>query len=74
MTEEVVMYVVEMVDRNTGASEYILGVYTDNEHAQYATWVEEAVAPADLVPRVSYFELDYIDPVKQDMWEDYIED
>jgi hypothetical protein len=26
------------------------------------------------VPRVSYFEADYIDPVKQDMFEDYIED
>jgi len=53
---------------------YILGVYTDNEHAQYAGWVEEAVAPADAVPRVSYFETNYIDPVKQDIWEDYIED
>jgi hypothetical protein len=74
MAEEVVMYVVEMVNKNTGASEYILGVYTDNEHAQYATWVEEAVAPAELVPRVSYFEPDYIDPIKIDMWEDYIDD
>lgn len=68
------MYVVEMVDKNTGASAYILGVYTDNEHAQYATWVEEAVAPVELVPRVSYFEPDYIDPIKIDMWEDYIDD
>jgi len=68
------MYVVEMVDKNTGVSAYILGVYTDNEHAQYATWVEEAVAPAELVPRVSYFEADYIDPVKQDAFEDYISD
>lgn len=68
------MYVVEMVQKNTGQSEYILGVYTDNEHASYASWVEEAVAPVSLVPRVSYFEADYIDPVKQDMFEDYIED
>jgi hypothetical protein len=68
------MYIVEMVQKNTGQSEYILGVYTDNEHAQYASWVEEAVAPVELVPRVSYFEADYIDPVKQDMFEDYIED
>ena len=68
------MYVVEMVQKSTGQSEYILGVYTDNEHARYASWVEEAVAPVSLVPRVSYFEADYIDPVKQDMFEDYIED
>jgi hypothetical protein len=68
------MYVVEMVDKSTGSSAYILGVYTDNEHAQYATWVEEAVAPKELVPRVSYFEADYIDPVKQDAFEDYISD
>lgn len=68
------MYVVEMVDKSTGVSAYILGVYTDNEHAQFATWVEEAVAPAELVPRVSYFEADYIDPIKIDMWEDYIDD
>lgn len=68
------MYVVEMVDKSTGVSAYILGVYTDNEHAQYATWVEEAVAPVELVPRVSYFEANYIDPVKQDQFEDYISD
>ena len=68
------MYVVEMVDKSTGSSEYILGVYTDNEHARYATWVEEAVAPDSLVPRVSYFEADYIDPIKQDAFEDYISD
>ena len=69
-----IMYIVEMVQKSTGQSEYILGVYTDNEHAQFASWVEEAVAPVSLVPRVSYFEADYIDPVKQDMFEDYIED
>lgn len=68
------MYVVEMVDKSTGVSAYILGVYTDNEHARYASWVEEAVAPAELVPRVSYFEADYIDPIKIDIWEDYIDD
>ena len=66
------MYVVEMVQKSTGQSEYILGVYTDNEHGQFASWVEEAVAPVSLVPRVSYFEADYIDPVKQDAFEDYI--
>jgi hypothetical protein len=70
----IAMYIVEMVQKSTGQSEYILGVYTDNEHAQFASWVEEAVAPVSLVPRVSYFEADYIDPVKQDMFEDYIED
>jgi hypothetical protein len=69
-----IMYIVEMVQKSTGQSEYILGVYTDNEHAQFASWVEEAVAPVSLVPRVSYFEADYIDPVKQDAFEDYIED
>ena len=68
------MYVVEMVQKSTGQSEYILGVYTDDKHAEFATWVEEAVASVDLVPRISYFEADYIDPVKQDIWEDYIED
>lgn len=68
------MYVVEMVNKSTSETMYILGVYTDNEHAEYAGWVEEAVAPLDAVPRVSYFEADYIDPVKQDIWEDYIED
>ena len=68
------MYVVEMVQKSTGQSEYILGVYTDNEHAQFASWVEEAVAPVSLVPRVSYFEADYIDPVTQDAFEDYLED
>lgn len=65
---------VEMVNKSTSETMYILGVYTDNEHAEYASWVEEAVAPVELVPRVSYFEADYIDPVKQDMFEDYIED
>ena len=68
------MYVVEMVDKSTSSPLYIVGVYTDNEHAQFASWVEEAVAPVSLVPRVSYFEADYIDPVKQDAFEDYIED
>jgi hypothetical protein len=39
------MYVVEMVNARTLQTEYILGVYTDNQHAEYAGWVEEAVAP-----------------------------
>lgn len=68
------MYIVEMLDRSTGISEYILGVYSDNQHAQYAAWVEEAVCPPEMCPRVSWFELDYIDPVKQDAFEDYIDD
>jgi hypothetical protein len=35
------MYVVEMVNARTLQTEYILGVYTDNQHAEYAGWVEE---------------------------------
>lgn len=68
------MYVVEMVNASTLQTEYILGVYTDNQHAEYAGWVEEAVAPPGFYPRVSWFELDYIDPVKQDAFEDFIDD
>jgi hypothetical protein len=49
-------------------------VYTDNQHAEYAGWVEEAVAPPGLCPRISWFELDYIDPIKQDAFEDFISD
>ena len=68
------MYVVEMVNASTLQTEYILGVYTDNQHAEYAGWVEEAVAPPGFYPRVSWFEVDYIDPVKQDAFEDFIDD
>jgi hypothetical protein len=68
------MYVVEMVNARTLQTEYILGVYTDNQHAEYAGWVEEAVAPPGLCPRISWFELDYIDPIKQDAFEDFIDD
>jgi hypothetical protein len=68
------MYVVEMVNESTLQTEYILGIYSDNQHAEYAGWVEEAIAPPNLCPRVSWFELDYIDPIKQDAFEEFISD
>lgn len=60
------MYVVEMIDRNTGEIHCVIGVYSDNRHAQYAAAVHDHSSWAQLSPRVSYFETDYIDPVKED--------
>ena len=65
------MYVVEMEDDY--GHNYVVGVYADIEHAKFAAWCEEA-ATEHWSYSISWHELNYIDPIKQDQFEEWCDD